>query len=272
MEFKKILGKVAEKIEDKAHDIQEKREERRRIEEEKKAEIESQLDEFENILDKFEMSHLQSYCADILGMYPHEFEKDKDGEKREIIPNRKTFEHFIMEKFKDGDTKLNQLKDFALKRKLVVPSFFGIESDEVGDEREFQNLINSINSGFEPENIKDEKEFQAQLTVFLKAKYPDKKIEREFDTKMKNELDIIVDGKFVFELKVPTSRAVLRDLGAQLEEYQEEYPNICAIIADTSEIDEGVEKGMPQHIKQYSDKYKVKYGIQTLMFKIKKRK
>jgi len=272
MGFKKILGKVADKIEDKAHDIKEKREEHRKIEEEKKAEIESQLDEFESILDKFEMSHLQSYCADILGMYPHEFEKDNNGEKREIVPNRKTFEHFIMEQFEDGNTKLTQLKDFALKRKLVVPSFFGIESDEVGDEREFQNLINSINAGFEPENIIDEKEFQAQLAVFLKAKYPDKKVEREFITKMKNELDIIVDGKFVFELKVPTSRAILRDLGAQLEEYQEEYPNICAVIADTSKINEKVESGLTQNIKQYSDKYKVKYGIQTLVFEIQKRK
>jgi len=272
MGFKKILGKVAEKIEDKAHEIQENREEHRRVEEEKKAEIEHQLDEFENILDKFEMSHLQSYCADILGMYPHEFEKDNDGEKREIIPNRKTFEHFIMEQFKDGNTKLTQLKDFALKRKLVVPSFFGIESDEVGDEREFQNLINSISSGFQPENIKDEKEFQAQLAIFLKAKYPDKKVERELITKMKNELDIIVDGKFVFELKVPTSRAILRDLSAQLEEYQEEYPNICAVIADTSKINDKVETGLTQNIKQYSDKYKVKFGIQTLIFEIQKRK
>lgn len=272
MGFKDIVGKVAGKIEDKAHEIQEKREEHRKIEEEKKAEIEAQLTEFENILDKFEMSHLQSYCADILGMFPHEFEKDDDGEKREIVPNRKTFEHFILNQFKDGNTKLTQLKDFALKRKLIVPSFFGIDSDEVGDEREFQNLINSINLGFDPENIKDEKEFQAQLTVFLKAKYPDKKIEREFVTKLKNELDIIVDNKFVFELKVPTSRAVLRDLGAQLEEYQEEYPNVCAIIADTSEVDESIEKGMPQYIKEYSDKYKVKYGIQTLVFRIKKRK
>ncbi len=272
MGFKKILGKVADRIEDKAHDIQEKREERRRIDEEKKAEIESQIKEFENILDKFEISNLQSYCADILGMEPHEFEKDNDGNKREIKPNRKTFESFIIEQFQDGNTKLTQLKDFALKRKLVVPSFFGIDSDEIGDEREFQNLINSIKADFEPENIKDEKEFQAQLAVFLKAKYPDKKIKREFITKAKNELDIIVDDKYVFELKVPLTRAILRDLGAQLEEYQEEYPNVCAVIADTSEIDESVESGLTQNIKQYSDKYKVKYGIQTLVFAIKKRK
>lgn len=272
MGFKKILGKVVEKIEEESHKIQERREERRKLEEEKKAEIEAQFTEFENILDKFEMSHLQSYCADILGMFPHEFEKDDKGEKREIVPNRKTFERFIINQFKDGNTKLTQLKDFALNRQLIVPSFFGIDSDKVGDKREFQNLINSINSGFGPEAIESEKEFQSQLMVFLKAKYPNRKIEREFETKMKDKLDIIVDSKFVFELKVPESRAVLRDLGAQLEEYQEEYPNVCAIIADTSESDESVESGMPQYIKEYSDRYKVKYGIQTLVFKVKKRK
>ena len=104
------------------------------------------------------MKHLQSYCADILGMEPHEFEKDDDGNKRQIIPNRKTFEYFIVDQFKTGNTKLTQLKDFALKRKLVSPSFFGLESDEVGDENEFENILNSVSAGFEPEKLLDEKE------------------------------------------------------------------------------------------------------------------
>ncbi|MHA7647346.1 hypothetical protein [Nitrosopumilus sp. S4] len=272
MGFKKIFGKVAEKIEDKAQDIKVKREERKRIEAEEKAQIESQIKEFENILDKFEIKHLQSYCADILGMEPREFEKDNDGNKREIKPNRKTFEYFIIEQFKDGNTKLNQLKDFALKRKLVVPSFFGMGSDESGDEREFQNIINEIEHSFEPERILDEKELQSQLTIFLKAKYPNRKIEREVITQNKDKLDIVIDGKFVFELKVPKSRTDLRNLSAQLEEYSEQYPNVCAIIADTSKIAEDVESGLTQNIKQYADKYKVKLDIQSLVFEIVTRK
>ena len=85
-------------------------------------------------------------------------------------------------------------------------------------------------------------------------------------------MDIVIDNKYVFELKVPRARAELRNLSAQLEEYVEEYPNICAVIADTSSIDDEVESGLTQNIKQYSDKYKVKFGIQTLVFEIQKRK
>jgi len=201
--------------------------------------------------------------------YEYDDRTEKDIPKK---PSRKDYPDFIYEKIDSNETNYKQIKDYSIRHKVIPPSFFGEDSDIVGNTNDFENIINSIHRGFDPEKITGEEHFQSQLAIFLKAKFPDKKVEREVRTKMGNDMDIVVDDKYVFELKVPKSRAELRNLSAQLEEYVEEYPNICAVIADTSKIDEEVESDLTQNIKQYSDKYKVKFHIQTLIFEIGKRK
>ena len=108
-------------------------------------------------------------------------------------------------------------------------------------------------------------------------RFSDKKIEREVSTKKGDKLDIVIDGKFVLELKVPRGKTDLRNLSAQLEECHDEYPNICAIIADISKIvdlddPDPVEENLTQRISEYADKYKMKLDIPTLTFKVIKRK
>ena len=58
---------------------------------------------------------------------------------------------------------------------------------------------------------------------------------------------------------------MLRNLSAQLEEYKEEYPNICAVIFD----DES--KNLTTDINEYVDKYKRNYGIHSIVLRGKKR-
>ena len=85
---------------------------------------------------------------------------------------------------------------------------------------------------FEPEAITNEEHLEAQLMVFLKAKFSERKIRRQVTIQGNDILDILVDDKYAFELKVPRTRSDLRNLGAQLEEYQEQYPNLSAVIFD----------------------------------------
>ena len=70
----------------------------------------------------------------------------------------------------------------------------------------------------------------------MKTKFPEKKVEREVNTNLGNKLDILIDDVYVLEIKQPTSRSQLRNLSAQLEEYQEEYPFLAAIIGDKTEL------------------------------------
>jgi len=277
MGFKKFLGKVADKIEDKADDIKEAREERR----EAKREEEAKQEEFENkvddLLDKFEIPDFDKFLMRYLNNKPEpEEEEDEDtGRIRKIRPSRKDYLDFVWDHLNENEINYNQLKDYALKNKIINPSFFGDTRDEEFEKSDFESIVNAVQVGFEPEKIRNEEHLEAQLTIFLKAKFPDRKVDRQITTKNGDQLDIVIDDKYVFELKVPKTRTHLRNLSAQIEEYVEQYPNLCAVIADTSgvkEDDNDVEANLTQYIKEYADKYKVKYGVPTIIYDIVTRK
>jgi len=279
MGFKKILGKVVDKIEDKAENIKESREERR----EEKRLAEEKHEEFENkvydLLDKFEIPDMDKFLMKYLNNKPEpeEEEDENTGRIRKIRPSRKDYLEFVWEHIEDNEINYTQLKDFALKERITSPSFFGEDKEEEFERSEFETIINSIKAGFEPEAIRNEEHLEAQLTIYLKAKFPDRKIQRQITTKNNDQLDIVVDDNYVFELKVPKNRTHLRNLSAQIEEYIEQYPNLCVVIADTSRLQsdgngEPVEANLAQNIKEYADKYKVKFGVQTLVYDITTRK
>ncbi|MBT7252172.1 MAG: hypothetical protein HN875_00375, partial [Candidatus Nitrosopelagicus sp.] len=84
---------------------------------------------------------------------------------------------------------------------------------------------------------------------------------------------IVIDNDYVLELKVPKSKTVLRDLGAQLEEYAEEYPNLCAVIADTSgnALPDGKTLDITEQINEYTDKYHRKYKVPSIVLNVRMR-
>jgi len=239
--------------------------------------------DLEKLLDKYDMSDLNNFCSKYLGEAPASREILKDGTERELKPNRHTFVNFILEYYDKGQLRAEQIKDFSLKHRIVTPSFFSDETEsKVGNKNELNDILDVIDEKFKPEIILDEKELQGQLAVFLKAVYPDKKIEREVITKRDNKIDILIDDNYVLELKVPSGKDSLRSLSAQIEEYMEEFPLLAVVIADKSDLvsdkddrefyDDKIEPGLTQKIREYADKYKMKYGVRTLVFNVKKRK
>lgn len=239
--------------------------------------------DLEKLLDKYDMSDLNNFCSKYLGEAPTSREILQDGTERELKPNRHTFVNFILEYYDKGQLRAEQIKDFSLKHRIVTPSFFANETEsKVGNKNELNDILDVIDEKFKPEIIIDEKELQGQLAVFLKAVYPDKKIEREVTTKGGDKIDILIDDNYVLELKVPSGKDSLRSLSAQIEEYMEEFPLLAVVIADKSDLvsdqddsefyDPDLEKGLTKKIIEYADKYKVKYGIKTLIFPVKKRR
>ena len=238
--------------------------------------------DLEKLLDKYDMSDLSDFCSKYLGEAPASREILKDGTERELKPNRHTFVNFILEYYDKGLLRAEQIKDFSLKHRIVTPSFFANETEsKVGNENELNDILDVIDEKFKPEIIIDEKELQGQLAVFLKAVYPDRKVEREVTTKRGDKIDILIDDNYVLELKVPSGKDSLRSLSAQIEEYMEEFPLLAVVIADKSDLvsdqddsefyDPDLEKGLTKQIIEYADKYKVKYGAKTLIFSVKKR-
>jgi len=238
--------------------------------------------DLEKLLDKYDMSDLNNFCSKYLGEAPASREILRDGTERELKPNRHTFVNFILEYYDKGQLRAEQIKDFSLKHRIVTPSFFANETEsKVGNKNELNDILDVIDEKFKPEIIIDEKELQSQLAAVLKAVYPDKKIEREVITKRGDKIDILIDDNYVLELKVPSGKDSLRSLSAQIEEYMEEYPLLAVVIADKSDLvsnqddsefyDPNLEKGLTKKIIEYADKYKVKYGVKTLIFSVKKR-
>lgn len=265
--WKKILGDIKEKTSDymeKKRQEREIRERELRKEEAKRLVYEVEVD---RLLDKFEIPDFDKFLTRVLGKKPEpEIEIDENTQKQtKINPSRKGYLDYVWKHLNLDEINFQQLKDFAVKERIVSPSFFGEETDVEEEKREFDELINAIKSSFEPEKITDEEHLQSQITIFLKAKFPDRKVSREMTTKLGDKLDIAVDDKYVFEVKVPTDRTVLRNLSAQLDEYHQEYPNLCAIIFDNTELN------LSPVINDYVDKYKRDYGVRSIVLRGNKR-
>ena len=94
------------------------------------------------------------------------------------------------------------------------------------------------------------------------------KIERQVTAPSGGQVDILIEGQYVLELKVPRSRSDLRNLGAQLEEYKEDFPYVCAVIAFVDSDDYHVTQ---DEITTYVDKYKSKYNVPSVVKDVKKR-
>lgn len=273
MGWKELLGDIKDKSE---KFIEEKKKERdlRHLEQEKQAEqsrLEQQEQEkrrqkFENmvnsLLDRFEIPDLDEFLMKYLNNKPEpEIEKDPEtGKITKTRPVRREYLDFVWKNLNENDIAYEQLKNFALKKRIVPPSFFGNESDDMYEKSDFEIIINAIKAGFEPEKITDEEHLEAQLMIFLKAKFPERKIRRQVTIQGNDRLDILIDDKYAFELKVPKQRSDLRNLGAQLEEYKEMYPNVCSII-----FEDITEENLSQDIRDYVDKYKRNYGIDTIV-------
>jgi hypothetical protein len=142
---------------------------------------------------------------------------------------------------------------------FILNAQFAKTSDE-----EFQKIINQLVL-FEPEPIRDENQLQTQISSFLKGKFPDKQVVREEIIETGDRPDIIIDNKYVLEIKVPRDKSALRELLGQLDEYHEVYPDVCAVIFDDTTLE------LSETIREYAKRYLEKYDIPTVILRGKKR-
>ena len=293
---------VGKKLEVRRERIEREKAKKERI----RKENEKHRDEIQQLLEKFTIQQFENFCETYIGTQPdsglkpnqilgeHDPYADLRPDKKkpsfqypkrtldwmshsEKLVGRRKFVEFIWKVIESGDITFQQLKDFALKNRIVPPSFFQTGSMEAGNTGEFAEILDIIEDEFESDKIRDEAELQAQLTIFLKTRL-DKKVEREVQMTA-GRLDIVIDGKYVLEIKIPTNKTTLRNLSAQIEEYLDEYPFLAVIIGDKTDQVAGFEEGdelydanfepnLTAKIKEYADKYKMRYGVRTVVFPI----
>jgi len=243
--------------------------------------------------EELEISEWKQLCKNLIGSFPRNGLKLRDKDGNEIdefvdpISRNDYYEFYVHYQ------ELGEINDSMLSKYLVKHGFLDKddedyeyimthdenddedESDDEDDEDESENndsdymmdsIILKLEKGFEPEKVYDEKELQNLIRQFLQTTFPKSKIEREADFKSnRDSVDILVDGKYAIEVKIPNNRTELRNLSAQLEEYREEYPNIIVFILENEELN------LTDDIKEYTEKYKSKLGIESVVKIGKKR-
>ncbi len=119
MDFKKIFDRNRDhkKTHEKQSEIEKIKSE---IEEEDRI-FQQELQDKDKLLNRFESEQLKQLCIDILGREPEPeyFEEKETGKQIELPQYRNDYVHFIIE-----ELRLSQIKDYALKNKIISVSFF----------------------------------------------------------------------------------------------------------------------------------------------------
>jgi hypothetical protein len=245
--------------------------------------------------EELEISEFRELCRNLIGTFPKSGLVLRDKNDNEVYEFEEPISRKDYSEFYNHYDELEEVNDRMLAKYLIKHGFLDEDdedyeyimthdedekdSDDQDDDDESEeeskkndsdymmdSIILKLEKGFEPEKVYDEKELQNLLRSYLQTVFPKATIEREVSLKqVRDTIDILVDGKYAIEVKIPNSRTELRNLSAQLEEYQEEYPNIIAFILNNEE------KDLSEDIEHYTSKFKSKLGIESIVKIGKKR-
>ncbi len=240
------------------------------------------------ILEEMEIPDWRELCKNLIGSFPRNKLRLSDKKGDEVFEfkdpiSRNDYYTFYAHYQDLGEVTDMMLAKYFVKHKILSKhdeDFVYLDThdkdEEPKDEKKeeskddgsinMDSILRKLEKEFQPEKLQSEDHLQAQIVQFLKAKFPNASVERELQLKkVRGSIDIVVNGKYAIEVKVPESRTTLRNLSAQLEEYKEEYPEICAVILDNEELN------LYEDIKYYSERYKSKLDIDSVILSGKKR-
>ena len=90
-------------------------------------------------------------------------------ERKQLIDDtRRDYVDFAWKNIDREDITYDQMKNYALKKRIITLIFFKIENGTQFEKNNFKIIVNSIKTDFEPEAITNKERFEAQLMVFLK--------------------------------------------------------------------------------------------------------
>ena len=244
---------------------------------------------------ELEASDLRNLCRELIGSFPKNGTQLKDKKGKVVIEFEDPVTRNDYLEFYFHYQDLGEVNDMLLAKYFINNGYLDEddedydylinhssddededdEDDEDDDKQSkksqkdsemIEKITQKLNKEFEPESVYDEKELQNALRIFLQQAFPNSKVEREVSfNNNRDTLDILVDNRYAIEVKIPNNRTELRNLSAQLEEYQETYPEILALILDNKE------KNLTNEILHYVKRYEQKLGIKSIIISGKKR-
>jgi hypothetical protein len=117
MDLKRFRGRIDK---DKIKNQSEIEKIKNELEEEDRI-FQQELQSKDKLLNKFELDQLKQLCISMLGREPESeyFEESGTGKQIELPQYRSDYIHFIID-----ELRLYQIKDYALKNKIIPDSFF----------------------------------------------------------------------------------------------------------------------------------------------------
>tara|TARA_Y100001936_G_C15968339_1_gene609629 strand:- start:87 stop:1094 length:1008 start_codon:yes stop_codon:yes gene_type:complete len=130
---------------------------------------------------------------------------------------------------------------------------------------EFEDILDSIESKFDVRKFSVEEDVHSQLEIFIDAMFPEISVQRGYRFKNEfgtlGEIELMLDGKFGIEVKVPESNIDLRNMKSQLESEQRyAAEQVAALIVDTKLINS-------ESIERAANEFQNVLGIRTIIKK-----
>jgi len=225
------------------------------------------------ILNKFEMKDLKKLCKAYGIGKPSSYQEDlMTGERRKIRLTRKDYINYIM--FRLG---LNQIEDYCNRHRIDIRNIerekerkikkIKKPKEEITERKikrkpEFDDILNIIKNDFQDLILStkfiNESEFRKQLAMFLKMNFKNKKIEEECRSS-RGRLDILIDRKYVLELKYADNKGTLDKGISEVTRYREKFDCIAVVILDTNKLRFST-------IREYESYYE-KLGAQVIILR-----
>jgi hypothetical protein len=175
--------------------------------------------------------------------YPNLFPKVGNIMKEFMIKKNKSINDTSKEvKKNNNDEGTNQ----PIKTEIEKPEIIS----------KFDEILNNIKN-YQPQPVRDEKKFENQVYAFLRAKYPQYKINPQYNT-TKGKIDIVIDDEIALELIIADNRANIRSLHGQIFDYKKIFNKLGLIILDVNTLSD---------LHEYVEEFNKIGGVKAIVIK-----
>ena len=212
------------------------------------------------LLNPLTFNELKRVYENYTGESPRYHEDPITGEKRRLV--RADYINALMSKLtveqieklieKSKKSKKNKKRKETKEEKRINSK--KINRNRGAKDKEFEKILKIIKNDYQNRvlysrdvSFSDEKQFRDNLYSYLVSKYPNKSIKLE-QSYSKGKIDILVNGKYVLELKYAQNPASLNAGLKEVKNYKKEFKNIAVIILDVNKLKH-------ERIKEYKEDY-----------------
>lgn len=111
-----------------------------------------------------------------------------------------------------------------------------------------ERIIEELDKFESHSNTRNEEELEKELFQYLKGRFKSFNIVPQYKTN-KGKIDLVIDEEIAIELKIADSRANVRSLSGQIEDYLEDFTKLIVVILDVDKVPD-----LDDYVKRFKKK------------------